>query len=705
MSKPTDTQSIIVQGTVYGLIAALVNLFLLVPVYGQLSFHLGQTFVLVCLLTQGMRTAGVAALISSLVLAYSIDNTFFIVLMLAELIVVWQLTRIRIGLLSADLLYWLIIGIPISYIVIDGTTDFPTDYTILVLAKQLLNGMLYTLLARIIFMFIPESLCRPDSHRWHPTLAARIFYLSTVSIVLPSLIISLMFTSRATVTFERQINSDLNNSSSLLLTLTETFIDEHLSAVQNLSEAITLTENKYESLALTQKRYEGFITMLISDADGRIVYAAPETFNDNVQSMHENERFVDDRGYFLLPKQTGQWHVSNVFQGRGFGNDPIIAISSPIFENGEFAGVVEGSLNLSLFNMFEESIELSAGEHHVIVLDNNKRVIYRSENFKMKLLSVLELEQRNNVYSDDLLLTRLDNEEYLYTAATNRFGWQVYVLSRPSLMTNIFLENIVILMLTIGIIGAIFALVTKRFSNQITAPLVQLTEQFSGDKQEIDLASDPHITQEVEDIAYQLQQAHNMTLTFNQQLEQQVKEQTSALSDANKQLEKLAREDAMTGLFNRRYFDQEARRMFNTNMRNNMPLSLALLDIDHFKQINDSYGHPFGDECIIAMAKCITEYFNRTSDIVARYGGEEFILLMAGGNTSGHLKQLDYFRDAVSQMMLKHEDKPVFFTISIGAITVEKDFNTDFEAAISRADEMLYQSKENGRNKLTSTFS
>jgi len=161
----------------------------------------------------------------------------------------------------------------------------------------------------------------------------------------------------------------------------------------------------------------------------------------------------------------------------------------------------------------------------------------------------------------------------------------------------------------------------------------------------------------------------------------------------------LAITDGLTGLYNRRYFQQTLDREFARSKRYKNPLSIALFDIDHFKLVNDTYGHQFGDKVIAEISKIIRNSLRKT-DYVARYGGEEIVLILPETPIDQTLIPIERIRIKIQDHPFVHDGKPVQVTASCGLAGIEPDVTTH-EELILRADKALYESKKNGRNQTT----
>jgi diguanylate cyclase (GGDEF)-like protein len=159
---------------------------------------------------------------------------------------------------------------------------------------------------------------------------------------------------------------------------------------------------------------------------------------------------------------------------------------------------------------------------------------------------------------------------------------------------------------------------------------------------------------------------------------------------------KLAYTDGLTGISNRRYFDKRLEEQFALSKRNKNPLSLLLIDIDHFKNYNDSKGHLAGDDALCEVAKSIENCGQRPSDISARFGGEEFALILPDTNEQGAINVANNILKSIVTLNIDHPNSiEPYLTVSIGIASTVFESTNDF---IDEADKQLYLSKQNGRN-------
>ncbi len=176
-------------------------------------------------------------------------------------------------------------------------------------------------------------------------------------------------------------------------------------------------------------------------------------------------------------------------------------------------------------------------------------------------------------------------------------------------------------------------------------------------------------------------------------------QKTEALKRSNELLEQLSVTDALTGLANRRQFDRHLHAEWQRSMRNELPLSLLLIDVDHFKRYNDHYGHVAGDACLRQLAGILYDCAQRSGELVARYGGEEFAVLLPGADSAAAMVVAQRCMDELAAARIAHANSPVSdcLTCSIGVATVVARQELVPESLVRSADEALYQVKSSGR--------
>jgi len=188
-----------------------------------------------------------------------------------------------------------------------------------------------------------------------------------------------------------------------------------------------------------------------------------------------------------------------------------------------------------------------------------------------------------------------------------------------------------------------------------------------------------------------------MTLTQSKTIDQQKEE----LVAKNRQLEKMARIDMMTGLNNRMSFTEETEKELARTRRTGNDSTIVLLDLDNIKKINDQYGHPAGDQVLVAVAELIKSQL-RSVDLAARFGGDEFALLLPDTDLQGALKVADKVRLAIAKHYFPLDDENLRITASFGVAVLNSGDDQSFNSLYQEADQALYRAKNEGRNRVES---
>jgi diguanylate cyclase (GGDEF)-like protein len=200
------------------------------------------------------------------------------------------------------------------------------------------------------------------------------------------------------------------------------------------------------------------------------------------------------------------------------------------------------------------------------------------------------------------------------------------------------------------------------------------------------------------------QHQHELDLaTHRDHLAVLVDERTAELRMANIRLEELSRSDPLTGLANRRHFDELKEIEFHRARRLGHPLTVLMCDIDLFKSYNDTYGHGMGDECLQVVAETLKNAFGRAGELVTRIGGEEFAVLLPGSNAINAHRSAERLRRLLAKRAVVHAGSSVapHVTLSIGVAQFDPDTMDTFDQLLQQADQALYRAKSLGRNRIS----
>ncbi|RYY04291.1 MAG: diguanylate cyclase [Gammaproteobacteria bacterium] len=182
---------------------------------------------------------------------------------------------------------------------------------------------------------------------------------------------------------------------------------------------------------------------------------------------------------------------------------------------------------------------------------------------------------------------------------------------------------------------------------------------------------------------------------------ERITEMRDQLHQLNAELEALSQLDSLTQTYNRRTFNEMAQQQWLLASRQQNPISVLMIDVDHFKLYNDHYGHPAGDSCLKKITQAIRDCLNRPFDILGRYGGEEFIVLLPDADSLGALRVAESINATLENALLRHEVSPThkYVTVSIGGASCVQTGSYSLQDLIKRADRALYKAKHSGRNR------
>ncbi|ASP47473.1 sensor domain-containing diguanylate cyclase [Cognaticolwellia beringensis] len=613
---------------------------------------------------------------------------------------------------TADFLYWLIIGMPMTAVIIWLNTSESQEYLLFSLFKQSINAVFYTALG-VIFIFVFSDKLNGWVKSQQPKLMKNLKqYLHYILWIMSAFFVigvCLFLSRNLNEIQQQQIEDKIDISSQYLGRIVESYVDDHTKAVAQIANELSAIEpSRYnDALVKIHQLYPGFITMLVTNQEANIVASSPRIL---MKDIPQSGVSVADRSYFTEAFFNQSVYVSPVFLGRGFGADPIIAISAPIYvkNNNEPAGVVEGSLNLNLFEKVN-SYAANDREIDVVLTDGNDNVIYAESSLGLSQLSKFNFTFNQHTNSNNFMIIESNgsnNIRYLYRQVTLNNGWKIFVLIEHKQILKLIEQQYLTIFISLFLIFMLVVLLANQFANTLNKPLVfALNELAHGDGKTGYKAIPYDAPTEFLTLYDELQQSKEKLLKQQFILEEKVSKRTKDLNKANKALKELANIDSLTGLYNRRYLEDKFSELQAILSRNNAAMVVAMLDLDHFKKLNDEYGHLIGDNCLAYISGVMKRKFDRRSDIVARFGGEEFIIVTQSDDQNGVIQKLEEFREELAQHSFPHlSHQFVGITISIGVVTANAKFSADIDDWISLADEQLYQAKHNGRNQLASNI-
>ncbi|WP_445945449.1 sensor domain-containing diguanylate cyclase [Shewanella sp.] len=700
-----------------GVIGFLINLYP-IPLFANVELVLGNTVMVIVAVLLGPWYALLSATIAVTGLMLVWDSPHVYLLFTLEAIFLGLARRRDIYALYASGVYWLLMGAPLLYLYAQTFLDVPPEHMPFAIIKQVINGLICTSLASIIIILTPWlwNFKGKIVDKRRRAFSSQLTYCVTLLITLCLLSSSLIYNY---VSLEKQqilISESLEETAEHIATATEKYLNNHLKVVVNAAHLLSISQTKSQDwqtwLKSIHQNYPSFATMIIADLNALVVAASPDVLFTEL-SKDKQLASIKDREYFTQAFVQQKNYLSPAFIGRGYGRDPIVAISAPFYANGDMStekkpiGIIEGSLDLRNFNSLEShnSHRLMQG---LVIIDSNNKVVYSSKELALPIMSDFSYSDGTGLYNTRLNLINLHNlypfvPEYIHAKRTLSNNWQVFILDPFSPLLSVAREQLFnsFLVLLISLVATFF--ISRKISQLLTEPLKIIAEEFNplrDNKVQLQLLDDA-TSREVYSLHQRLIKSKRKLITHQLELEETVALRTQELEAANKRLQVLVDKDPLTGMYNRRYAENKFAELREFCHRSGQAMTIAILDLDHFKKINDTYGHQAGDECLKQVAHCLSEFFTRDTDIVARFGGEEVILILPMSNALHIQQHLNEFRETLAATIIQSPLDEQTFQVcaSIGAITANANWNKDLDRWLKVADDNLYQAKEQGRNQ------
>jgi diguanylate cyclase (GGDEF)-like protein len=472
---------------------------------------------------------------------------------------------------------------------------------------------------------------------------------------------------------------------------------------------------------MMQLNYPDYAWIGVADAEGRVLVAS--------RGMLEGVS-VAQRPWFQAARKepyVGDIHeavlLAKLLPVQGEDQLRLIDVAAPIHDD---YGVVIGVIGAHLSWQWAESLRqgllqpLMANDPvEILVLNREGRVVLGPMEWRDKILDLPSAQRVRSGEVDAVLETWPDGNDYVTgfapTMGRNTFaslGWSVLVRKDARLAFEPVAELRRQIWLAAAALTLMFLLVATVMARQIGAPLraladaarrIQAGEPDAQFPRERGYREARQLTTALRSLVDELTRHEHELTELTQQLEQRVRDRTLELSEANAQLEVLAMTDALTGLANRRHFGDQLVREVTRCAEAGKPVALVTLDIDHFKSINDQYGHPAGDAVLRRVAMLLEEQV-RGTDLLARVGGEEFSVLAVEAASSEAAQLGERLRACIERAgPITAGRVAVQVTVSVGVAVLwgrTGDLLKAPERLLAAADDALYRAKRNGRNRV-----
>lgn len=468
------------------------------------------------------------------------------------------------------------------------------------------------------------------------------------------------------------------------------------------------SQNARKTLERVQALKSGYAWIGLTDAQGNIIQATNGMLIGNNARERPWFKGAFD-GLFM-----GDLHLAVLLAKllpELADNQPMrfIDIAVPVqSDEGQVAGILAAHLHWTWVTDVVRSIlsdDKTLQDAELLIVDREGAVLYPE-----KLVSGQGLPRELNPAMTYQSLTWPDGQAYLTSVASVGastridLGWRV-IMRQPLDVTTEPVRDLQVKLLSLGVLAfLVVMLIAYRISSRLTRPIENLVqvartiEQAPRHARFPTEAGSPELTtlaHALESMTTSLLNRERDLETLNASLETQVESRTDELRQANQRLQTLARTDSLTGLLNRRHLEERLQDIHQQFLSTHRPYSLLMFDVDHFKAINDRFGHQAGDQVLQSLGKIILNA-TRASDVCARYGGEEFIIMIPERTNPQDGKEL---AERIRSLVEGYEFPEVGrVTVSIGIAQARLD-DTSPQTVIARADAALYQAKASGRNR------
>lgn len=544
------------------------------------------------------------------------------------------------------------------------------------------------------------------------------FYSIKVKVITTFSLVMIIFTSILLLTIflnerDRLLSLELEKSTEIsrmhASILSQEFV-QYISMLKMLSDdpQIKLSDKSAIDIALKRLMKVGndnFVNAIYIDKNFNLTDAKGNTNKVSHPSFLHGEKWANKEYNITVPLHTR------------FEKDPVVIVGVPILDvDKKWLGNIAVAVSLSKLSKRLASIKLTKGSYAWLVDSNNLVVSHPLQQLVMKVnLStnesvnfpgfhkvVKKIKYQSNGYGRyfDMQL----NESKIITFSKVEFlpGWTLFVTTEESeIFEDIYeiLYNILIIALVLMILCF---LLISRLADKVTMPIMQLTQDVKASvNTKNNVIRIIHANDEIGALSKAFHSSFQKINAYTSRLEEMVNRRTKEvsiknvlLSEQNIKLEELVSKDPLTQLYNRRAFYALVETELSRAKRHHFSIALAVLDIDHFKKINDQYGHNVGDQVLRRFADELSLNM-RKEDLICRWGGEEFVILLSASTTEKVFNHMEEVRKKISNMQFDAVNQVTFST---GMSTLRE--GEEFKQWFKRADQAMYKAKETGRNRI-----
>lgn len=460
------------KSAVMGALGALLNL-MPAPFSSDALFAYGFAMPVLAGLVYGWRAALLASALAVLPTLQSPEHWLTAALFTVQAVVIGHCCYRRTidRPLMISLMFWLVAGLPLLAMQMSLAGGDIGIVQIGALLTTFMNAVAVCMIGH--FLFIGFCILRPNDKMPAFNMGYLFNYFFSGLFFFATLSVTFLYIGFFQSGQRVEIDDYLSQRSEVVLNQLEGYLQNHISALIIARNALQDTPDKAEQrLVDVASQYPTYLTFLTTDEEGMIQAAYPPNLYAKVQQLGQLN--VSYRDYYKVPKQTGQTYLSAAFQGRGFGNDPIVAISAPVLDrNNQFAGIIEGSLNLASF----ESYDITEANQDVsmIVADHRDNVVYASASMGLKSLDSMPC-----VGPDCKQASPLNDNWLVSVDQSAEYGWRVYKFYPKSLFDREVSSYIVGAILILLVLTAVAVLASFLVAKAFSQPLNALVRNFAN---------------------------------------------------------------------------------------------------------------------------------------------------------------------------------------------------------------------------------
>ena len=549
---------------------------------------------------------------------------------------------------------------------------------------------------------------------------SKLMLLVTILVaILPVLILGYHLYNSAWKNSWREIHEKHQLLAQNLATPLSTYVSDHKAMLGILSETLPLvsrsqhaiTSSEADSMlknALTQM--SGFKSIHLLDMHGNVIAQAGDDF---AHSADERQVFSKEKCY-LMTRKTGAWTLSKVKRHPVTGT-PTIFMGQAI-KNTQFKtiAILLGELKIDLIENIRKQVRFGLKGHSAIVDQTGQVIAHPNGEWMKEIRNLSDWRIVQSMKAGETGVTSfyspfMKGNMVAGYASVPEIGWGIMV-PQPEAEVAATVNELMRSHIIWGVAGLIIAiLLAIAISRWVTKPLNRLAHAGRELMQNGVAGNLPmnrsHSPKEINQLANvlrslitNLQTSRDEVQSLNENLQQRVDVATQQLRDANARLAEAAQSDFLTHLANRRYFEDRLQQTLSRRSGDIDHVCVMLIDIDHFKQINDSYGHAAGDAVLSQVAR-ILERAMRSGDMVARYGGDEFVAYLRCEHEIG-VQRANEIHAAIENGCVQWEGKSIHMTVSVGLFCQQLQSEINITTVLKHADDAMYQAKHQGRNRV-----